>query len=443
MNRVAVVALALAACRGGGGGRPHREGSAAPVVVVNQPQLPDAGGAKQGAVSDEIEPNDSDDVATPIAVGSKMRGKIEPETDVDHYRIDIEQPGALHVMLSGVDGQDLVLEIEDGTGAVVAKSDRTGLRTKEGVPNLGVTPGRYTAIVHLAPAKKPARAVKPKPKHGAPPGEIAVVPAPVYELSVQLDQPGQNAEHEPDDDRGTANDFIPGDTVTGFVGWTGDQDVWKLSTEALSANNVLDVDVSEVEGVALELEIQDGIGQTLLVRKAPRGEALAVRNLQPVVAPGGPPFHYFVLRGDRSNPETTYRLHTKPHNVDADVEREPNDTPEHPYQIPPERARVKGEWSPGDTDCYAIAPADKPRMLDITVDTPPELDLAADLIVDGKPTLKVDHPGRGAAERLGGEVGAGSRAVVCVHAGAKAPGKGGGTYTLRVEEASAASDNAP
>ena len=46
----------------GGSKKTHREGSAAPVVVVNEPIYLDAG--TSGATTDEVEPNDSDDVAT-------------------------------------------------------------------------------------------------------------------------------------------------------------------------------------------------------------------------------------------------------------------------------------------------------------------------------------------------------------------------------------------
>ena len=430
MKSIVVLVAMLAAC-GKGGDKP-RKGSGAPgVEIINQVSLPDAGPNTTGPTRDEVEPNDGNDVATPLPLGGTMRGKIEPEADIDHYKLDVDQAGSLQVMLSGVDDQDLVLEVQDGTGTVIAKSDRGAVRTKEGVPNLGVTPGHYTVVVRLAPQKK-----KPKPRvpRGKPPAEIAVAPAPVYELTAQLVPVPPAGEREPNDDRGTANDLLPADTVTGFVGWTADQDVWKLSTEALSGSNVIDVEVSEIDGVALELEIDNGIGDPLLVRKAPRGEAIAVRNVLPQVPPGAPPFHYLVIRGDRSNPETTYRLHTKPHDVEIDAEREPNDTPQHPYAIPSERTRVNGEWTPGDVDCYAIAPSPTARMLDITIDVGPELDLAADMIVDGVTTLRVDHPGRGIAERIGGEVAANTHAVVCVHGGAKAPGKGGGAYTLRVQE---------
>src|SRR5262249_59850200 len=115
-----------------------------------------------------------------------------------------------------------------------------------------------------------------------------------------------------------ANDLIVGDTGIGFVGWNNDADAWKLSVETLSAKNAIDVEVSAVEGVALELDVDDGIGQSILVRKAPRGAALVVRNLLPVVPQNSPPFHYFTIKGAGSNPETPYQLRATAHVLGTD-----------------------------------------------------------------------------------------------------------------------------
>src|SRR6476646_8235373 len=112
--------MVAAACRGGGA-KSHRTGSGAPVELVTEVKAPDAGHAGS---TDEVEPNDADEVATPLPLGGTLRGKIDPETDVDHVRLDIDKPGVLQLMLSGVEGQDLVLEVEDGGGTVIARSDR-------------------------------------------------------------------------------------------------------------------------------------------------------------------------------------------------------------------------------------------------------------------------------------------------------------------------------
>jgi hypothetical protein len=128
------------------------------------------------------------------------------------------------------------------------KSDATGACTIE-----GVQPGRYTAVVRKKPpaAKKPAKGKKAPPPPPAPSAPVS------YEITASLAPAAPNAEREPDDDRGTANDLIVGDPVTGFVGWSNDADVWKLSIEALSAKNVLDIELGPVENVMFTLELAD------------------------------------------------------------------------------------------------------------------------------------------------------------------------------------------
>jgi hypothetical protein len=434
-----------AACAGLGCGKKaahKRSGDAAAVEVVTTPALPD-GGVPGGPASEEIEPNDGDDVATVLALGATVRGKIDPDTDVDRYRIDVTQPGALSVMATGLDAFDVVLEIEDAGGSVIARSDRGGPRVREGVPNLAVTPGRYFAVVE---AKKPP-AVKKKPSKKAAPEPVRPAGGP-YEITASMVVPAGGAEREPDDDRGAANDLIAGDTATGYVGWTGDVDVWKVSVEALSAKNALDVELSAVEGVTLQVEISDGIGKPLVRRKGSRGAALVVRGFVPAVPPGAPPFHYIAVRdpttkdgqgrdpvpADRSNPETAYQLRVIAKVIGPDAELEPNDTPETAMPVPTDRKSLHAQWSTGDVDCFAVPPEDTARTLEVSIDMPNELDLAIDLLVDGKLTGKSDHPGKGAAEKVTAVVPAGGHAVVRVRGG-DTPGDGG--YELVINEGAA------
>ncbi len=434
MKQWLVLIVALAACRGSST-KTKRTGSAAPVEVVAEPQLPDAGGGP-GPNIDEIEPNDGDEVATPLALGGTARGKIEPDSDADYYRLVIEQPGVLAVSLTGVEGMDLQLELADASGAVLAKSDRGGARIKEGLPNAGVTPGRYTLIVKQV-KKKPARSRRRKKEP-----EPASAPAPVYELTAQLVDTPKGGEREPDDDRGTANDLIVADNVTGYIGWTGDRDVWKLSVETLSDKNLLDVHVSAVEGLSLELEISDGLGQPLATREAPRGTPLVMRGLMPHVPPGGSPYHYLTVRADRSNPETAYTLHATARLAETDEEVEPNDLVDKPYVLPIDRTIVRAAWSPGDIDCFALAPAGTARQIDVTVSTPSELDLAVELLIDGKPLAASNKGGKGVAEKLTAIAPPNTQPVVRVKnpdARAKTEAK----YDVSIQESTATEDNAP
>ncbi len=435
MVRFLILLVVVVGCRGGSGKGRHA-GSGAPVEIVTEVQHADAGGHAAGPTADEIEPNDTDDAATPLPLGSMVRGKIDPDGDVDRYRIDVDKPGALAVMVSGIDGVDLVLEIEDPSGTVIAKSDRGGVRVKEGVPNLGVTPGRYIAVIRAAKKKSPSKSSKrnPEPEVGK--------PAPVYELTAQLVPPAANAEREPDEDRGTANDLIVADTGTGYLGWAGDVDTWKLSVEALSAKDAIDIEVSAVEGVALSLEVDDGLGQALLTRKAPRGAPLLVRGLVPVVPANAPPFHYLIVRGDRSNPETAYQLRVTAHVVATDAEIEPDDTPEKPFPMPADRTVVHATWTPGDVDCFAIATASAARTIAATIDAPNELDLSAELRVDGKSIATSNKGGKGVAESVSGAVPASGHAVVCVR-GVDPSATAEAGYDFTVQESGATGDNAP
>lgn len=427
--RPAPVALAVLAVWGCGKRETHhRPGDAAPVEVVTQPALPDAG--VKGATSEEIEPNDGDDVATPLALGAAIHGKIEPDSDADHYRIDVAAAGMLTVIVDPHDALDAVVELVDASGTAVARSDHGGARVREGVPNFGVTPGRYFAVV----SAKKAPAAKAPRKKGKKPAEPARPAGGPYEITASMAASAAGSEHEPDDDRGEANDLIVGDSGVGYVGWTGDADVWKVSVEALSAKNALDVELSAVDGVALTLEVADGVGQPITSRKGPRGGALVMRGFVPNVPAGAPPFHYLTVKGDRSNPETAYQLRLAAKVIAPDAELEPDDTPETAMAVPDDRKSLRAHWSTGDVDCFAVAPSDAQRTLDISIDTPAELDLAIDVLIDGKLAVKADHPGKGAAEKVSVAVPPGGKVVVRVH-GADAPGDG--NYELVINEGAA------
>jgi hypothetical protein len=303
---------------------------------------------------------------------------------------------------------------------VVAKSDRGLANSKEGIPNFAVTKGRYTAVVKGKKVLVRGKPLKPAP------------PIVAYDLTAQLIKPAAGGEREPNDDRGTANDLIVGDPVTGYIGWSSDADVWKLALEALSAKNTIDIEIGAIEGSALTLELGDATGKPLAVRKAPRGAGLTMRGLLPTLPAGAPPFHYLTIKATPSNPDTAYALRVVPKNPEStDAEVEPNDTVDKPMPIPAERTRVDAQWSPGDIDCFAVAPEPGNRTLEITIETPAEADLSAELIVDGKSVAKSETKGKGVAEKLKGPVPPNATAIVRVY-GTDTGTEG--TYELKVAE---------
>jgi len=417
---LALALVVLGAC--GSKKRQKRTGDAAPVEPISTPNLPD-GASGKGVSADELEPNDNDDVAMQLPLGGSIHARIDPETDADFYRIDVAAAGVLAVELAAVEQTDLTLELHDATGNLLVKSDRGAAKTKEGIPNFSVTPGRYTVVVR---GKKIL--IKGKPPKKPPP----VLP---YDITAQVTAQPANAEREPDDDRGTANDLIVGDPATGYVGWMGDTDVWKLSVETLSAKNAIEIEIGAVENVAFTLELADGVGHVLLTRKAPRGAGLVLRRLVPNVPAGAPPFHYLTIKGTPSNPESPYSLRVIAKNPEPDDEIEPNDVAEKAMAIPSDRTVVNGHWSPGDIDCYAIAPDPAARTIEVLVETPQEADFAAELVVDGKVVGKSDAKGKGTVEKVTGPVPANARAIVKIR-GADAGNEG--TYEIKVTEGPAA-----
>ena len=429
MLRLAVLCAVLSAACGKETQR-RQDRDAAAVQIVQTPVVNDGG--TTGPATDEVEPNDGDDTATALAIGTSVRAKIEPDADVDTFKIAVTEAGALSVEVAGVDGVDLILELEDVGGTVLAKSDRGGARIKEGVPNVGVSPGTYRAVVKqkkLPPAKAPKakKGAKPKPDDAG----IEIKPAPIYEITARMVAPAPSSEREPDDDRGTAIDLIVGDAVAGFVGWAGDADVWKLSVETLSEKNAIDIELGAVEGVALTVDVSDGIGQPLVTRKGPRGAPLVLRGLVPIVPDGAPPFHYVTIKGDKSNPETPYQLKVLAKVPQPDAEIEPNDLPDKAMPVPTDRTVVHGTWTPGDIDCFAIATDEAARTVDISIDVPPESDLDAELLVDGKSVAKSEKAGKGTAEKLAGQVPANARAVIRIK-GKDTTGEG--SYDVQIAE---------
>ena len=407
-------ATCLAACHGGGDKHKSRGSAAAPFELVSGVDA-----AAQGPSGDEVEPNDSDDNATPLALGASMRGKIEPETDVDRYRITVTEAGALSVMVSAVDA-DLALDIEDASGSVVAKSDRGGVRTREGVPNLGVQPGRYTAVVREI-------------KHRSRRGSAETKPAPVYEVTAQMVPVQAGTEHEPDEDRGTANDLIIGDTGTGFLGWSGDVDVWKISVEAVAAKDAVDIELPPVDGLAYDMELDDGVGSALVHRKAPRGAPMNVRGLVPVVPAGAPPFHYVTIKATGSNPETPYTLRVSGHVVATDAEIEPDDTPEHPFAWPVDRTVVHGTWTPGDVDCFALPLTGAARDVTVTIDPSGEINVIAELLVDGHVVAASAGGAKGSTQKVTGSVPPNAHAIVRIK-GADERATAEGTYDITLQD---------
>jgi hypothetical protein len=125
-----------------------------------------------------------------------------------------------------------------------------------------------------------------------------------------------------------------------------------------------------------------------------------------------------------------------------DPELEPNDNAERPQMIAADRTVVHASWTPGDIDCFTLVPAATDRTVEFTIDTPSEIDLAGELLVDGKVVATANKGTKGVLEKVSALVPANTKVVLRVKnpdAAASAEAK----YDVRVLESSATGDNVP
>jgi hypothetical protein len=405
MTRALIAAIAaivlVAACKDGGGKRVRRNRDAGIGTVT-----PDRTGTGRAAAGEEKEPNDADAEATPLPLGHFLRATLDGETDVDLFRVTVPGPGQLRASLTGIEGVDLVLELRDGKGTVLAKSDRGPAMITEGFPGFGVTAGDYLlAVKEFVKKKKPAKKAR-KPKtppavDAAPEGRLG--PSHPYELSVELlDAPPELHEIEPDDDAGTAVEVLLADSVKGWIGWSGDVDLWKLSLEGVAAQYCLDVEVGGVDGLALSVDVLDAGGERLLTRKGGKGGPVVIKSVVPALGAGAPPWHFLKISADRSNPEMTYDLRFTARLLEDDEEQEPNDDPARASPLLG-TGQVRATYAAGDVDRFRIEAQAEPQLLDVAVEAPKGIDIELVVGVAGQPPLATaDGGGAGGKESLTG-----------------------------------------
>ncbi|MBP9085246.1 MAG: hypothetical protein KBG15_03970 [Kofleriaceae bacterium] len=373
----------------------------------------------------EVEPNNDKKTAQLVALDSVVAGEINDLADVDMFAVVIEKPCELTVMLASA--SDVVLELRDAAGVVVAKSDRGGKGVTEGVPNFAVVKGRYIVAVKsfgkAAPVDKPPS--KSTPKSAPTPADAdTATPAlavPLrYELHVAAttSAPRSGLELEPNLDPGSANDLFIGEAASGYVGWVGDVDVWKLSVEGLAARSALDVELSAVEGVTPMFTVTDAVGRRLVQRQGGKNRVLSVRGLVPVVGPNVPPYYFLAIRGERSNPLAMYRLSVVARVLSGTDEMEPNDN-DATAQPLLFGQKLMASWQVGDVDSFVIAADATARRLTIVIAPTQDADLVGEVVIPDQPIIEFNHRGQGGSETVDIDLPAGRQAMVRVHGNLK------------------------
>ena len=345
----------------------------------------------------EVEPNE--DVATPqpLEVGKAMVGTLDGSADVDRYGMKAQFSGLLFASVQGGGDADLVLSLQNSAGEALAKSDRGPAATTEGIPGFGVEAGQdYQLVVEEFVGRKLRTAGGRKGPSGR------------YQLSWSLAEDAEPGfEREPNAEPAGASEILLGEERRGFVGWNGDQDLWRLpvvDTDVVAPEGVregLHMVVSAVPGVALRLAVLSDAQDLLAERYAGKGEEVALRNFLPSV---GVDSYTIRIAGKSSNPEESYMLRVDTAQLAPGTETEPNDSLDKATLIAAGDATLlvaRGEVTGGDTDYFQLATVSYDRILELRLSGPRHADLDISVVSESGAVLAEGLTvGAGIAETL-------------------------------------------
>lgn len=177
---------------------------------------------KEKASSTEREPNDTPAQATLLPLDAPVQGRVGKRLaggspDLDYFRVPIAKgPRVVSARLKGIPGVDLVLELFDGQGAALAKSDAHGDGGGEWLQPVTVGPGEAFVLVRQFWTQ------------GSAPAEDVADP---YELEVHWGAPSTGWEVEPNDVPARATPLELGKPMRGYLAGAEDQD-WYTFTPA-------------------------------------------------------------------------------------------------------------------------------------------------------------------------------------------------------------------
>jgi serine/threonine-protein kinase len=198
--------------------------------------------------SEEIEPNNAPEKATPLFHDHPVTGHIgqrvsTTESDRDWYRFQIEGSGpqTVRVQVSGIPNMDLALELHDGLGGRITSVDSAGKGGGEGITNWTVDPGTYFVLVREVWAEQ------------VPPTENVTD---AYHLKATWQPYASGWEMEPNDQPAQASPVGAGGTLRGYLGRVDDVDLFQVEAPAGVVAGV----ASGVRDVDLVLEVTSSAG---------------------------------------------------------------------------------------------------------------------------------------------------------------------------------------
>ena len=207
-----------------------------------------------------------------------------------------------------------------------------------------------------------------------------------------------------DDDVKTAGQALLSEEKTGFLGWSKDVDLWKLSLDGFGGGFALDLSLSSVDGAALSVDVLAPDGRVLAARKGQKDRALMIRGLLPE---HGAPFYLARVSGSRSNPELAYRLRPSSRALGEADEAEPNDDAERAVAAGALGDGATGErrgyLDGGDIDVYKFEAGREALGLTVSVDAPATTDVVLRVLGPGGAELASADAGKaGQREEIAG-----------------------------------------
>ncbi len=377
----------------------------------------DAGPTDAGPpVLSEKEPNDGPEKALVIDRTSLVEANLSADParpDEDWYVFKSGIPKTVELEVSCPPGADVGLDLVDETRTVLASINAGGVGQPEKLPNLDVSGRVFVRVV----------AVK-KGTGGA------------YTLSAKFRERVPGFELEPNDRRVDATPVPMGQAVSGFVAHGADQDWFRYElptavtepdagSQALDDAGALDsgaaaidagppsadagatrdagpapeprmalrVDISGVEGVALDVQVLTEAEAVLFSARSREGQGLSLRN---VGARASDRVLYVVVRSlptgagkelkKGANTQTYYTLTVAPEEKAESAELEPNDDASKATELRGSGWR-EGFISPrGDVDYYRLV-TDGPSLAKVQVSGVEKVDLMLSVVrpVEGKP----------------------------------------------------------
>jgi serine/threonine-protein kinase len=218
-------------------------------------------------LSVEQEPNDEPVQANRLQPGKSVSGHVgkrqsvtQGDADVYFFEVPIGSRRVVRAELSALPNMDLVLElVRRGESKPMLVVDTKGLAEPEMIPNLTLLGGGYYLRVreHWEAGRLPTENVSD-----------------TYALALSFVGHTAHDENEPNDAFETADTLGLGQERRGYVGWTGDRDVYCVASTALPARAVL----GPVPGLNLALEVVDrSSGASEAVDQAGVGEGESAR----------------------------------------------------------------------------------------------------------------------------------------------------------------------